>query len=315
MRICRVGYVILLSLSSAALAEGIVEGGNQSGDQEHAQTESRPSGPIADVFKNTVDEKTDLCREISHNSSKSFEITDGSGQKNTVTLYKRGAVCGPERLLTFDSGCHEIIYSDHQLVCQLGATKRLLGEHGLLQASIPDQLKVSGLDSNETKVQKALAFAVMANCNKGFQSPDKYNTFDRLDPVTALGVAECFQTTDFWKADSKYTNLAHGENIAGTGTGLAMACTRARGISCTKSFMRAAVDLHSSGVTVIDKPGKYNFTGYGAALSTVVVLPGVKADISISGHSSVYMPTGGGATEMALGVSCSNDHFGGCHGL
>ncbi len=128
-----------------------------------------------------------------------------------------------------------------------------------------------------------------------------------VDTDSALSIANCFAETDFWSAHDRFSSLANGQNTAGTGTGLAMACTQAMGYNCSQNFMRAAVEVRSSGrIRLIDAPGNYEFSGFGAAAETVIVEPGVNARITVRGHSRIYFLKGKGSVDCSsVYRSCS----------
>ncbi len=248
------------------------------------------------VFKSDVTTSTDICARIEHNSSKIFEIMRKSGGSSKLELARAGAICGPSGLIGMENGCHEISLSNGKLFCKLGATVRELDKDGYPADLDPEALRLVPEDSQALKLQKTLASFALDSCRiRGGLRSD-----------VAMQVAQCFVQTDFWTADRQYSGLAGGENIAGTGTGLAMACTRAKGIECSRNFMRAGVHLSMPDrIRLIEDDGKYQFQGYGAGASTVFIAPGVRASIQVNGHSQVFY-----SNRKNL-VACSSN-FSGC---
>lgn len=109
------------------------------------------------------------------------------------------------------------------------------------------------------------------------------------DNSVANKIAHCFLEQDF-SASLKFKSLANGENIAGSATGLAMACTKALGFTCAPNFIAVGVSARfKSRLEIIDDDIKCReLNGFGAAATTVIVMPNTRACISIDGHSEAY---------------------------
>jgi hypothetical protein len=112
-----------------------------------------------------------------------------------------------------------------------------------------------------------------------------------LDEASAFKIAHCLIETDSRKADSDYAD-AKKEDVMGEISATSYACTKAMNFTCGRGVLRAAQICRSriyspaAGV-FIDKDGSYNFGGLGADSTSAIVIPGVHAKLTVSGHSEV----------------------------
>ncbi|MGH1469141.1 MAG: hypothetical protein ACRBBP_09720 [Bdellovibrionales bacterium] len=156
-------------------------------------------------------------------------------------------------------------------------------------------------DINQTQiVTDTLTSYAKNSCSQG-----RWPFKSSVSNIQAREISECFINTDFWEAYD-----IHGFGEFGTANGIATACTRALSYSCNNDFKRVAVNLHTpSRLNIISEPGSYEFEGYGAGSTSVLILPNIEGMvyISVSGHTDINF-------QQADNIRCqSSGHFNGCN--